>query len=460
MNKMFLSNNLPYFDALTNQTKPGYEYLTDLKKRNKPSLSDTQLLAIYSTITAFDYAKLDSGPKLLVFGIGHDTLFWCKANKNGKTFFFESDEHIIEKYSKDIFEELPNQYTDVNVVGVNYAAQIRYRTEYFIEPWLIDVPAPIEEECYDVILIDGPYGQRNSDVSENVDNFNILRLYVKKKKTARKDGSSILFSGDREEMYSKTREENTSLSGVPYNNMAFSDFDTKVQNFLTGFEFINEVKRKNRKISDNQLLAIYSTIKIYQQDKPDRTPKLLVFGLGLDTVFWCKANQNGQTYIFESEDNLILKYTAEVFEKLPKESTQINIVPVDFLAKVESADEFFKNPWIISVPQEIKNVCYDVIFIDTPQRDNPSVDGLGNPGKMESAFYAVENAKQCILNGSLDEVYIFLGDIDRQLERQIIQDFFWEAEQFVTVADEKGDLGGWKLNYNSLSVKNTYLNKN
>ncbi|KAJ3387864.1 hypothetical protein HDU92_001752 [Lobulomyces angularis] len=163
MNKMFLSNNLPYFDALTNQTKPGYEYLTDLKKRNKPSLSDTQLLAIYSTITAFDYAKLDSGPKLLVFGIGHDTLFWCKANKNGKTFFFESDEHIIEKYSKDIFEELPNQYTDVNVVGVNYAAQIRYRTEYFIEPWLIDVPAPIEEECYDVILIDGPYGQRNSD---------------------------------------------------------------------------------------------------------------------------------------------------------------------------------------------------------------------------------------------------------------------------------------------------------
>ncbi|KAJ3387865.1 hypothetical protein HDU92_001753 [Lobulomyces angularis] len=242
--------------------------------------------------------------------------------------------------------------------------------------------------------------------------------------------------------------------------MAFSDFDTKVQNFLTGFEFINEVKRKNRKISDNQLLAIYSTIKIYQQDKPDRTPKLLVFGLGLDTVFWCKANQNGQTYIFESEDNLILKYTAEVFEKLPKESTQINIVPVDFLAKVESADEFFKNPWIISVPQEIKNVCYDVIFIDTPQRDNPSVDGLGNPGKMESAFYAVENAKQCILNGSLDEVYIFLGDIDRQLERQIIQDFFWEAEQFVTVADEKGDLGGWKLNYNSLSVKNTYLNKN
>ncbi|KAJ3207962.1 hypothetical protein HK099_000163, partial [Clydaea vesicula] len=166
----------------------------------------------------------------------------------------------------------------------------------------------------------------------------------------------------------------------------------------------------------------------------------------------CKTNKYGKTNFFENQENLILKYTEQVFEYLPKESSEVNLIPVQYFGKVSQQMEFFSKPWLLDVPDIVKNDCYDVVLIDGPSGFLPD-----DPGRMEAAYFSVETAKRCILENKLDSVYIFLHDVERDLERTIIDRFFWEGELSVKVEGEWGELTGWKFNRDTLSLKNNYL---
>ncbi|KAJ3205575.1 hypothetical protein HK099_000763 [Clydaea vesicula] len=163
-------------------------------------------------------------------------------------------------------------------------------------------------------------------------------------------------------------------------------------------------RRKKNSLTDNQMLAIFTILKIYEYGKIDSGPKLLVFGLGHDALFWYK--------------------------------------------------QYFMEPWLMDVPAEIKSECFDVVVIDGPT-GNTMVD----PGKMESAFFAVETAKNCILDNKLDFVYIFMHDCQRMTEKMIIDEYFWEGELIVKVHGDIGDLYGWKFDKKSIFDKTNSLKK-
>ncbi|KAJ3379333.1 hypothetical protein HDU92_006764 [Lobulomyces angularis] len=195
-------------------------------------------------------------------------------------------------------------------------------------------------------------------------------------------------------------------------------------------------RRKKNSLTDNQMLAIFTILKIYEYGKIDSGPKLLVFGLGHDALF------------------CIDYFTEEVFLQLPKDSTEVNVIPVHYLSQIRNRTEYFMEPWLMDVPAEIKSECFDVVVIDGPT-GNTMVD----PGKMESAFFAVETAKNCILDNKLDFVYIFMHDCQRMTEKMIIDEYFWEGELIVKVHGDIGDLYGWKFDKKSIFDKTNSLKK-
>jgi hypothetical protein len=128
-------------------------------RHKAPILNNQQLNSIALLIDASTFTNPSRKLKFLVFGLGYDSVYWRKVNGNGVTIFFEHHQEWIDQVEQKIFAEskfeLESRY---EIALVNYRANLSEREKFFENPYLIRVPAHMENYCYDLILVDSPEG--------------------------------------------------------------------------------------------------------------------------------------------------------------------------------------------------------------------------------------------------------------------------------------------------------------
>lgn len=89
--------------------------------------------------------------KVLIFGMGYDSLLWYKANKEKDIFFVENNDNYID---------LNNQINNKNIIKYNYEDITVYKSlRDEIDPSFYKIPQKLlNHKPFDLILIDGPAG--------------------------------------------------------------------------------------------------------------------------------------------------------------------------------------------------------------------------------------------------------------------------------------------------------------
>lgn len=137
--------------------------------------------------------------------------------------------------------------------------------------------------------------------------------------------------------------------------------------------------------------------------------KMLVFGLGYDSLFWYHATK-GQTYFVEDDEDFIF-FNKDLLK---------NIIPCNYHGtSVSKSLDFLKNPsrsyYSLSPPIElIKLAPYDLIFVDGPKGFSNDLPGRLHPIKWSSNI--INN------KGS-----IYIDDAGRQLEKKAVEKYLPEA---------------------------------
>tara|TARA_Y100000004_G_scaffold195985_1_gene264582 strand:- start:1216 stop:1833 length:618 start_codon:yes stop_codon:yes gene_type:complete len=137
--------------------------------------------------------------------------------------------------------------------------------------------------------------------------------------------------------------------------------------------------------------------------------KMLVFGLGYDSLFWYHATK-GQTYFIEDDEDFIF-FNKDLLK---------NIIPYNYYGtSVSKSLDFLKNPsgsyYSLTPPIElIKLAPYDVIFVDGPKGFRSDLPGRLHPIKWSSN----------LINNSGS---IYIDDAGRELEEKAINEYLPEA---------------------------------
>lgn len=91
---------------------------------------------------------------LLVFGLGYDSPFWSRMNRNGSTVF-------LEDY-KPWFQKISGKYPELQAYLVSYPCNMTQWEEVLDKPQRLEVALheKVAADKFDVILVDGPRGHR------------------------------------------------------------------------------------------------------------------------------------------------------------------------------------------------------------------------------------------------------------------------------------------------------------
>mmetsp|Transcript_98230 Transcript_98230/g.305854 ORF Transcript_98230/g.305854 Transcript_98230/m.305854 type:complete len:205 (-) Transcript_98230:93-707(-) len=132
----------------------------------------------------------------------------------------------------------------------------------------------------------------------------------------------------------------------------------------------------------------------------------LVFGTGLDSPLWKRANQNGRTYFLENHREWVEGQPGDV---------QAATVLVSYSSRVDTAtrdmhDEALLGQFLETLPAEVRRVEWDQILVDGPEGWR-----RGNPGRGQSIYAASRLAGP--------KTVVFIDDCNRRLEREYTN--FW-----------------------------------
>lgn len=149
---------------------------------------------------------------------------------------------------------------------------------------------------------------------------------------------------------------------------------------------INEIQ-----LSTEQLKYIAITIK------EKAFCKLLIFGLGNDSLFWLKLNRGGVTVFLE--DNI------DWLQKITKRSKNLISFPVNYNTKITEWKMLLESPSLLDMelPDYVEKEEWDIIFVDAPGGWNDQT-----PGRMKSIYLASR-----LVKNSCD---IFVHDCNREIE--------------------------------------------
>jgi uncharacterized protein (TIGR01627 family) len=148
--RKFLKRQMRYFFARPSselaRSWPSHFNLSVMRRLNQIQLGVEQIALISKTI------KANSRCRLLIFGLGNDSLFWSSLNREGVTISLEDDPQWLEKITKS--------RSHLTAFRVTYGTR---RTDW---KWLLDspsslqmaLPRDVEKTKWDVILVDGPAG--------------------------------------------------------------------------------------------------------------------------------------------------------------------------------------------------------------------------------------------------------------------------------------------------------------
>ncbi|MFM1877058.1 MAG: hypothetical protein RL266_2795 [Bacteroidota bacterium] len=125
----------------------GWPWLLKLMRRlTGTQVTVAQMLLIRKAL------KESGSSKLLVFGVGNDSLFWMNANKGGRTVFIEDDEFWLRKIQKRI--------PGIEAYLVNYDTKLEQWKELLESPEKLkmDFPGDVSKLNWDVVFVDAPTG--------------------------------------------------------------------------------------------------------------------------------------------------------------------------------------------------------------------------------------------------------------------------------------------------------------
>ena len=125
---------------------PSHLNLSVMRKLNRIQLNVDQLTVISKTI------KEKAPCKLLIFGLGNDSVFWSKLNRGGVTTFLEDN--------KNWYQRITKRSKGLTAFLVNYNTKRSDWKMLLESPSLLDMTLPndVEKEEWDVILVDAPKG--------------------------------------------------------------------------------------------------------------------------------------------------------------------------------------------------------------------------------------------------------------------------------------------------------------
>lgn len=105
-----------------------------------------QLKVICATI------KRKTPCRLLVFGLGNDSSFWVRLNRNGITVFLEDN--------KEWFDKITGNLKNIKAFLVSYNTQRKDWMTMIENKSLLEMTLPddVEKEAWDIILVDAPAG--------------------------------------------------------------------------------------------------------------------------------------------------------------------------------------------------------------------------------------------------------------------------------------------------------------
>lgn len=125
---------------------PSSYNINKMRRLNKIQLSTEQMKLMSETI------KKKTPCKLLVFGLGNDSLFWMRLNRRGKTIFLEDNEYWLKLVTKRIkgLEALLVSYNTIRKDWKNLL-----ETPSLLNSTLLN---ELGKEGWDIILVDAPAG--------------------------------------------------------------------------------------------------------------------------------------------------------------------------------------------------------------------------------------------------------------------------------------------------------------
>lgn len=185
---------------------------------------------------------------------------------------------------------------------------------------------------------------------------------------------------------------------------------------------ISEMKKLNKIIlSSDQLYTISKTIIV------KRPCRLLVFGLGNDSVFWHKLNRRGQTVFLEDNEEWIKKVTGKL--------KTVSAYHVDYKTRRKDWKELIDSPELLDIelPEEVNNQKWDVILVDAPQGWSNS-----KPGRMKSIFLSSK-----LVDETGD---VFVHDCNREVEDVYSHRFLKKRNMKREIKSLFGNLRHYRMN--------------
>lgn len=195
-------------------------------------------------------------------------------------------------------------------------------------------------------------------------------------------------------------------------------------------------KHKDTQLSDAMMFWIADALHSAQYTNAPEAD-LLVFGLGNDSPTWNDINCNGRTVFVEDSE--------EWFHSVLTRSQGLEAYLYHYNTTLQEAQEFFDNPFIMEIDASVDEECFDVMLIDAPMGFDSS-----KPGRMAPAYYALQRARECVLQEERKNViFVFMHDMERIGEQQIAETYFAERNGWIQLGEVADDadrkLRGWAM---------------
>lgn len=194
---------------------------------------------------------------------------------------------------------------------------------------------------------------------------------------------------------------------------------------------LSVMRRLNRiQLAVEQLKAIAITVK-------DKAPcKLLVFGLGNDSMFWLRLNRGGVTIFLENNDDW--------FHQITKRSKKLMAFLVRYNTQVSDWEMLLEFPSLLdmTLPNEVIKEDWDVIVVDAPEGWNDQT-----PGRMKSIYLSSRLVKE---SGD-----IFVHDCNRKVEDVYCNKFLKKKNLKIEIKSPGGFLRHYHITNKLLSSKST-----
>ncbi|KAJ3047835.1 hypothetical protein HK097_011135, partial [Rhizophlyctis rosea] len=214
-------------------------------------------------------------------------------------------------------------------------------------------------------------------------------------------------------------------------------------------------------LSVTQLIWIKTLVQTSAYLSAGRQHNFLVWGLGYDSPIWENANcvsgdkavdGNGTSGRKEgSTRTVFVENWRDWIEKVSGRHPGLEVVQFDkYDTNVKDAEKFMKEPYLLPLPDTINEECWDVVLVDAPQGYEPN-----HPGRHAPTYWSVSMAHSCLKsNPSIHEITIFLHDVNRPLEQQIIDRILRPngGVQIGRVEGGAGTLVGFRFTRESLGV--------